>query len=143
MTHIPVSINVGISHFDKVVHASTYALLAFMLMRAVNLSWGRGVRVSLGVLGVLASYGAIDELLQIPIPGRQGDIKDWIADMVGAITGVITYQLFVRYAVPWIKTVKNSRRSTPPSKLPDKDRCATNVHANSLGANTGTPVQAG
>lgn len=42
---------------------------------------------------VAACYGAVDELGQIPIPGRHADIWDWVADMLGAVAGLAAYRL--------------------------------------------------
>jgi VanZ family protein len=39
---------------------------------------------------VSISYGVIDECLQIPV-GRTADILDWIADSVGAVSGLLAY----------------------------------------------------
>ena len=39
---------------------------------------------------LLAAFGASDELLQKFTPGRSGgDLYDWIADFLGAITGAL------------------------------------------------------
>lgn len=53
----------------------------------------RGWRVDWTALFVSVGYGAIDELGQIPIPGRTADVVDWLADAAGAVAGVVCYRL--------------------------------------------------
>jgi VanZ family protein len=38
--------------------------------------------------------GLTDELHQKFVPGRQCDWKDWIADIIGILTGLIIYLVF-------------------------------------------------
>ena len=33
-------------------------------------------------------YGVVDELLQTPV-GRTADVKDWFADVAGAVIGIV------------------------------------------------------
>ncbi len=64
---------------DKVVHAALYAVLGALL------------RVALGRTGpaiaLAAAYGVTDEVHQAFVPGRDADLFDWIADVVGAVVG--------------------------------------------------------
>ena len=64
---------------DKVVHAVLYAVLGALL------------RVALGRTGpavvLAAAYGATDEFHQSFVPGRDADLFDWFADVVGAVLG--------------------------------------------------------
>lgn len=87
-THVPKLPSVSLQHGDKIAHYVAYALLAIFL------SWAWTTRrryVPWGIVfawGTAVLYGAIDELTQIPIPGRYGDWYDWCADSVGALTGI-------------------------------------------------------
>lgn len=67
---------------DKVVHAALYAVLGALL------------RVALGRTGpaiaLAAAYGATDEVHQAFVPGRDADLFDWIADVVGAVVGAVS-----------------------------------------------------
>jgi len=45
---------------------------------------------------VLATYGAVDELLQIPV-GRTCDIADWVFDLLGGSLGVLTIAMLDRF----------------------------------------------
>ncbi len=73
---------------DKLVHAVEYFLLGVLLFAAI----GRGIsRSKLGtflfLFAVGASIGALDEMFQSYIPGREMSIYDWIADAVGVGLG--------------------------------------------------------
>lgn len=48
------------------------------------------------VLGIIGLYGALDELLQIPV-GRSCEFGDWVADVLGASLG---FTLF--YTGQWL-----------------------------------------
>ena len=64
---------------DKVVHAALYAVLGGLLRVALGRS---GPAVALA-----AAYGVTDELHQAFVPGRDADVLDWLADLVGAASG--------------------------------------------------------
>jgi VanZ family protein len=77
--------------WDKLLHVTEYAGLAFLLGRAL-------VGEGLGYLGacVLAvvltsAYGASDEYHQFFVPMRSSDVRDWAADTLGAAVGAIAY----------------------------------------------------
>ncbi len=87
-THVPLSVgNVG-GHGDKLVHWVSYAGLAFLCGLAVSLHRPLSWRAWLLLAAALAAYAAVDELLQIPVPGRYGDPWDWVADLVGILPGL-------------------------------------------------------
>ena len=94
-THVPHLGRRGLDNMDKVFHFCAY----FGLSVLVCLAWSVHRRLSwlhfAGVLGVLALYGAFDELSQIPV-GRSCDIHDWYADVLGALTGIVAFQIVAR-----------------------------------------------
>jgi hypothetical protein len=65
---------------DKFGHFALFAVLAALLYLA-----GLGARWA--VLGA-AIFGVSDEIHQIFVPGRSPDVRDWIADLLGALAGV-------------------------------------------------------
>jgi VanZ family protein len=86
----------GIFGFDKIEHFIAYAVLA----AAVGLwfSWdsagvparrwkSRGWAYFFLIAGIAAAYGAIDEIHQSFVPGRDCNIWDWAADAAGALAG--------------------------------------------------------
>jgi VanZ family protein len=74
---------------DVALHGWAYAGLAAIVLRA--LARARWDRVTLGraVIAVLAAtaYGLSDELHQRLVPGRFFDLRDLLADAVGAAAG--------------------------------------------------------
>lgn len=73
---------------DKVMHFMVYGLLSALWTRAwwmtTNLS---GLRVGLSAFALTAVYGAIDELHQSFVPGRDASALDLLADAGGAAVG--------------------------------------------------------
>ncbi len=90
-THIPrvpAALDAGMS--DKWQHYVAYAGLGWLLA-AWRSSRGPMSRiVYLTLFGVVALYGVVDELLQIPV-GRDCDILDWRSDVVGAASGLALF----------------------------------------------------
>ena len=80
-----------IPNFDKLVHSTLYAVEAFWMYRAVR--WPGRARFSLAralaIAGVMAVWGAADELHQAWIPGRSMEGRDVAADVAGAACGAV------------------------------------------------------
>lgn len=73
--------------FDKLVHFSLYAVLGYLVTRALRVSGYRTVLAAgLGLLGTL-SFAALDELHQFWVPTRAPMLNDWVADAVGLTVG--------------------------------------------------------
>jgi len=68
---------------DKVVHCMMFAACGFLSARAWS---GRYGLVSLFV-GLLV-FAAFTELLQTVVPGRSGDVSDFLADALGIVIGM-------------------------------------------------------
>ena len=118
-THSPrLSIPLHVSMVDKLAHFSAYACLAFL----TTLTW----RVFRPVTDVtyrmvfllLAGYGAIDELSQIPIPGRKGDWFDWFADLLGIAAGLVAFAVVRRL-------FRRRAAAKPPVDSPSAEACST------------------
>lgn len=73
---------------DKWAHFIAYSGLAFLFLCSLKYRQ----KGSLGDLkltfGVLAIYGALDELLQIPV-GRTASLYDYAADVAGVVFGAL------------------------------------------------------
>jgi len=83
-----VPISVG-HPWDWFVHAGMYGGLAFLVVRAATLSGWGPVRRRLVWLGVaLSAYGALDEVHQLFIAGREGSPSDWVFDTMGVAAGL-------------------------------------------------------
>jgi VanZ family protein len=74
---------------DKLAHFIEYFIMGVLLFRGIGWEAG-GVRwVMFGFLfSVAATIGAVDEIYQSYIPGRDMNTTDWLADMAGAAVGI-------------------------------------------------------
>jgi VanZ family protein len=76
-------------HLDKLVHAVIWAILAALLTAGGRArGWPRGTAIAVGVTLAIA-YGAVDELHQARVPGRDASLGDVAADAVGALAGAL------------------------------------------------------
>lgn len=85
---LPVVVDAG----DKVMHATAYAALGLLALRATHggvrrLTWGAAVMAALLTIG----YGALDEFHQSFVPGRDPSVWDLAADAVGAGLALAAY----------------------------------------------------
>ena len=84
---------------DKLYHFIEFGILGVLLAIAfVNVSprwlpigW---IWVAAALISIL--YGASDEIHQIFVPGRCATVADWVADVFGAIVGVLGVYLYCR-----------------------------------------------
>ena len=75
--------------WDKLMHVAAYGVLGVLAMRAFHggagrLRWG----ASLAAVALTVGYGAIDEVHQSFVPGRDPSGWDVMADFVGAMAAV-------------------------------------------------------
>ncbi len=94
-THMPLPPGLLPGHSDKVIHFTSYAGLAALLM---SLRATRGIYPWSSVLArgfILAVYGVFDELTQLFV-NRSADFYDWCADLVGSTAGLasVTFVLW-------------------------------------------------
>lgn len=83
---------------DKLAHLGEYLVLGLLLVRAVraSLRLSRPLFAAMIVIGIVVVVGASDEFLQSFIPGRQSDILDLLADVLGGAIAQFVYVTFVR-----------------------------------------------
>jgi VanZ family protein len=88
---------------DKTGHVAAYVGLAVLAVRAAGGGLPRRVRMrgALLALGVTLGYAAFDEIHQMFVPGRFGDLADWYADCVGAFIGLGACWAWGMMAVRW------------------------------------------
>lgn len=85
---------------DKGVHWVLYFVLGFLSARAVLADRNARVGELLLVFAVVLLFGALDELHQRWIPGRSVDARDWIADAIGAFSGMTARLVLARRRAP-------------------------------------------
>ena len=99
-THIPLPDRLIPPKTDKIIHCAAYFVLAVLFSLYFRLRGYTRWRTFCVVLVTLVIWGAVDEVLQIPIPGRFGDVADVIADAVGTILGAATSLIVIRRVSP-------------------------------------------
>lgn len=82
---------------DKILHFVFFMGGAMALAASLRLlAKQRGIPLILTVAVVMGLLGALDEYNQQFIPGRSGlSLADWLADMTGAMAGVLLLRLLV------------------------------------------------
>jgi VanZ family protein len=78
----------AIPGLDKLVHAFLYGVLGALAVRPA-LATGRGARSLAWLVIAIAAFAALDEVHQLLVPGRSADPFDWMADMAGALLGML------------------------------------------------------
>jgi VanZ family protein len=74
--------------YDKVLHALVYSVLGALCFVAVRRTWPMKTSRLIGLAALLgAAYGLSDEFHQLFVPGRCADLRDALADTIGALLG--------------------------------------------------------
>ncbi len=84
---------------DKVAHFGEYAVLAFALAGSLRRDASRWLPLAALLtvaIAVAAAYGASDEFHQRFVSGRDPDVHDWFADVIGSTAGTIASAALVR-----------------------------------------------
>jgi VanZ family protein len=90
-THWPLPPEMfGLGDSDKLVHFWAYGVLALLVCLNWALAREMNWRQWLAIVAILAAFGAVDEITQIPV-GRNCDYRDWLADMAGILAGTATF----------------------------------------------------
>jgi VanZ family protein len=82
-------------HADKLAHLALYGVLGTLVGRSFPREVWRP-RATLMTLMVLALFAFADEWHQELIPGRSADPADWVADVIGASSGLALGRLSLR-----------------------------------------------
>ena len=93
-THLPKLQLPGPQSSDKIAHTTAFGILALLIWRAFQSVYSRlSAAFVWKVLGVVAVYGAFDEITQ-GFVGRGTDPEDWLGDMTGAaiVLGVLEWR---------------------------------------------------
>jgi len=87
---------VGAASNDKINHAIAFLALAL----TACIGWPKRVR---SAVILVMGYGLLIEVIQSFLPYRQFSLLDWVADIVGAVLGMLVAAALMR-----------NRRSSPP-----------------------------
>lgn len=91
---------IGFPHADKILHAFEFAVLAWLLARAlfpsapISRLRARALWAAAGIFCLI--YALSDEFHQSLVPGRTCEISDLVADSVGILSGLTAFRLFKR-----------------------------------------------
>lgn len=99
VTTIPTSIKPHFGHQDKIHHLLAFILLSSLLQLALHFQdYFEKFKKSHATFAIIIAsiYGAVNEITQLFIPGRYGDIFDWIADVIGVLIGVFFTSYFIK-----------------------------------------------
>ena len=92
---------------DKVLHFLAYGIMGILFYRAYQTLRIKNNIQMLMLLSVVSAslYGISDEIHQSFVPFREAEVADVIADMLGAASGVLLYQLLVvsRIEKPYVR----------------------------------------
>lgn len=83
-----------VTGIDKLAHFGAYAVLGVLVARAL-LPNRQLAALAVAFVGI-AGFAALDELHQRWIPGRDADVADWIADLSGALVGLVVAPTILR-----------------------------------------------
>lgn len=87
-THLPASAIPKVSHIDKFIHALAYFGLAALATSSLVSFFRPTAFMVVSLLFGLLFLAMCDEISQIPVPGRNGDFFDFVADSVGIVAGI-------------------------------------------------------
>lgn len=81
----------------KGAHLFAYFILGFLVIRAILKSVGLNVFNATIALLICVLYAISDEVHQLFIPGRSGEVRDVLIDSVGAILGIGLYLILAKF----------------------------------------------
>jgi len=92
--------DLGFDFQDKFYHVIEYAILGYLLRRALVYQGNNYLQIHAGWLTILygSLYAISDEIHQLFVPGRVAGIDDTIADIIG-----VTLVVFIYFIVRQIK----------------------------------------
>lgn len=95
---IPVELDLDIFHqfVRKSAHFFAYFILGVLILRALKNYRVNDMKKIGFALILCIVYASSDEIHQLFIPGRSGEVRDVIIDSTGALTGLFIYWLFVK-----------------------------------------------
>jgi len=78
---------------QNLLHIPAYAILSFLLLDISKEYQALKRRKILGVFGFCCFFGALNEIIQMAIPGRFGALTDVALNITGTCLGILIYLL--------------------------------------------------
>ncbi len=103
LMHVPIRapvqsiVNLGIPHFDKLVHFGLYFCLSLALCGWLWVGRVPVLKQVFLVLLLLMGYSALEEWTQQLSPGRTSDFYDWLADVSGFTLGCVIVWSIIQF----------------------------------------------
>lgn len=91
---IDIDNQVGDKTFYKSAHFFAYAVLMWLVWRALSPRRCADWPLLLAALGLTVLYGVSDEVHQLFVPGRQGRVADVLFDSAGALAMILLLRQF-------------------------------------------------
>jgi len=82
---------------DKLIHICEYLIFGILVGQVIAFRVTARSRIFLFTLLLAGAFGALDEVYQTLIPGRDNSYADWIADLLGVIAGSSLFMLWRYY----------------------------------------------
>ena len=79
----------------KGAHFSVYFFLGIFIFRALKVDWPFSLQTALIALVLSSIYAISDEVHQLFIPGRSGEVRDVLIDSLGALVGISFYMFLI------------------------------------------------
>lgn len=93
--------NINIRSFNHILrknaHFFIYLILGISVTNAFKNSGVIGNRLIINTLVICILYAISDEIHQLFVPGRGGQVKDVIIDSAGSTVGLVLYLLIIRF----------------------------------------------
>lgn len=88
-----------VSQFNHIVrkfaHFSAYLILGILVINAFHKCGIKGYKLFVFSIIFCIVYASSDEIHQLFVPGRGCQLKDVIIDSMGALTGIVIYEILI------------------------------------------------
>src|SRR5690625_808038 len=91
----------------KSAHFIAYFLLGVFIINALYVSGSRNDQAVTTAIMISFCYAVSDEVHQLFIPGRSGEVTDVLIDTFGATSGIILFRLCLFFYFKWKKAPNN------------------------------------
>lgn len=112
LSHQPEWPDSATGYPDWLLHGIAYTALGAACYLGTTAGGRGGIAPAVKALAIAVTYGALDEIHQSFVPGRDAALADLLADALGAGLGVLA-PAFARLQGVWEDRTDGSGRSSP------------------------------